>query len=157
MAGWSARPADVPGRGPVGLFERCRGRTPVLRRRTPRWIDGRTVLACVAPPCSSAPRLAEGVAVLLLTSVAVAEVSTDPARTGPLALHLAVVGLLATALLLRRQLRAGAPIVGGAAVVVQSAVGFAASAGELVLYLLLAGTAGATSPPQGAARSPSRP
>lgn len=100
---------------------------------------------------SSTPRLAEGVAVLLLTSVAVGEVTTDPGRTGPMALHVSVVVLLGLALLVRRRLGATAPILGGAAVVAQCAVGFAASAGELVLYLLLVGTAAATRPPRGRA------
>lgn len=97
---------------------------------------------------SSTGRLAEGVAVLLLTGAAVAEVTADPGRTGPLPLHVSVVVLLGAVLLLRRRLRAGAPVLGGVAVVVQCAVGFAASAGELVLYLLLVGTAAATRPPR---------
>lgn len=59
-----------------------------------------------------------------------------------------MVGLLGAALLARRRLGAGAAVLGGAAVVVQSAVGFVASAGELVLYLLLVGTAAATASPR---------
>jgi signal transduction histidine kinase len=93
-------------------------------------------------------RLAEALAVLPLTSAALAEVATDPTRTGPVALHASVVVLLGAVLLLRRRLRAVAPVVGGAAVVVQCAVGFVASAGELVLYLLLVGTAAATRMPR---------
>lgn len=74
---------------------------------------------------SSAPWFAEGLAVLVLTSAAVVEVSTDPGRTGPVGLHVSVVMLLGIALLVRRRLGAAAPVLGGVAVVVQCAVGFA--------------------------------
>lgn len=97
---------------------------------------------------SSAARLGEAAVVALLSAAAVAEVSTDPGRTGPLLLHIAVVVLLGLTLVLRRRLGVGAPVMGGAAVVVQCAVGFVASAGELVLYLLLTGTAAATRSPR---------
>lgn len=97
---------------------------------------------------SSAVRLGEAAVVALLTTAAVAEVSTDRGRTGPLLLHIGVVLLLGAALVLRRRLGVGAPLMGGAAVVVQCVVGFAASAGELVLYLLLAGTAATTPSPR---------
>jgi signal transduction histidine kinase len=100
----------------------------------------------VNPAALSAARVAEAVVVLLLTGVAVAEVTADPGSIGPTGLHVAVVGLLGAVLLLRREVGVAAPVLAGVAVVVQCAVGFAASAGELVLYLLLVGAAAATRP-----------
>jgi signal transduction histidine kinase len=108
------------------------------------WPPGWSYRSCVGPSALSAPRAAEAVAVLLLTGVAIAEVTADPQRTGPIGLHVAVVGLLGAAVLLRGEIRVAAPVLAAVAVVVQCTVGFAASAGELVLYLLLVGAAAAT-------------
>ncbi len=75
--------------------------------------------------------------------VGVVEVAAASDRTGPLALHVSAIVVLGLAVALRRVRPVAATTAGGMAVAVQCVGGWAGSAAELVLFLLLVLAAGA--------------
>ena len=94
----------------------------------------------LVPP---ARRVIELAVVGALVSVGLTEVARAPDRSGPLAVHAASLVVLGVAVAWRRIQPLLATLTGAAAVLVQSAVGWAGSAAELVLFLLLVLHAGA--------------
>ena len=85
-------------------------------------------------------RLVELAIVAALVGVGVAEVTGAPDRTGPLAVHVAAVVALGVAVAWRHHFLA--TLAGAVAVTVQVAAGWAGSAAQLVLFLVLVLQAG---------------
>ena len=92
----------------------------------------------VAPP----RRLLEFAVVAALVGIALTEVSRAADRTGPLAVHAVAVVVLGAAVAWRRPLPLLATLVAAGTVLVQAALGWAGSAAQLVLFLLLVLQAG---------------
>jgi len=82
-------------------------------------------------------RLVELAVLAALVALALTEVTRAPDRTGPLAVHAAAVVVLGIAVAWRRTRPLGTTLLGAGAVLVQCAVGWAGSAAELVLFLVL--------------------
>jgi signal transduction histidine kinase len=84
-----------------------------------------------------ARRLLEVAVVAALVGIGLTEVTRAPDRTGPLAVHAAALVVLGLAVVGRRSRPLLMTLTGAGAVAVQSAVGWAGSAAELVLFLVL--------------------
>jgi hypothetical protein len=82
-------------------------------------------------------RLLELAVVAALVGVGLIEVTRAPDRTGPLAVHAAAVVALGLAVAWRRARPLLATLVGAVVVIGQTAVGWAGSAAQLVLFLVL--------------------
>jgi signal transduction histidine kinase len=82
-------------------------------------------------------RLLELAVVAALVGIGLTEVTRAPDRTGPLAMHAAALVALGVAVAWRRVLPLLTTLTGAGTVAVQSAMGWAGSAAELVLFLFL--------------------